>query len=244
MTERMKGSGSSWAGCWGGLICLLAFSTALYGMGANPGDAPGKTGKRGGAATPAQVKPTIPEFIQIVVPVGTPLRARLNLPLKTSMARVGSIFHATLIEPLAVGGQVIAPMGIPLEGFVSRVSPPNRFRGGGILELRLRRLILQDQRSYFFSTDPLVKDGKSTLTRNIGLIAAGGILGAGLGSMLGQTAGALIGIGVGGGTGTVLSWATGSTDLAWPAGCEMIFRLSSPITAAVKPTPTSAAGPK
>ena len=244
MPERMRGSGSTWAMCWGAVLCLLAFTTTLYGLGANPGDAPGQAGKRGGATTPAQAKPAIPEFIQIVVPVGTPLRARLNLPLKTSTVRVGSIFHATLMEPLAVGGQVIAPLGIPLEGFVSRVSPPDRFRGGGVLELRLQRLILQDQRSYFFSTDPLVKAGKSTLTRNIGLIAAGGILGAGLGSMLGQTAGALIGIGVGGGSGTVLSWATGSTDLALPAGSEIIFRLSSPITAAVKPTPTSTVGPK
>jgi hypothetical protein len=226
------------------LLCFLVFSSGAYGMGSNKGTAPAKPPRKVGATAPAAAQPAVPELIQIVVPVGTPIRSRLNLTLKTSAVQGGSLFHATLTEPLAVSGQVMAPMGIPLEGFVSRVSAPGRFQGGGTLELRLQRMILPDQKAYFFSTDPFIKEGKTTLTRNIGLIAAGGIVGAGLGSLLGQTAGALIGIGVGGGTGTVLSWATGNTELALPAGSEMLFRLSSPITMTVKPTPTSTVGPK
>ncbi|MBI5586333.1 MAG: hypothetical protein HY892_21185 [Deltaproteobacteria bacterium] len=225
------------------VICFLAPVSGLYGMGANQGAAP-KVGKKSGPTAPQPAKPAVPEFIQIVVPVGTPIRSRLNLTLKSSSARAGSIFHATLIEPLVAGGQVIAPLGIPLEGFVSKVSSPGRFRGGGSLELHLQRLILPDQKSYFFSTESFVKSGRETLTRNIGLIAAGGIIGAGLGSMLGHTAGALIGVGVGGGTGTVLSWATGTTELTLPAGTELIFKLSSPVAVTIKPILTTTSGPK
>jgi hypothetical protein len=250
MTERIKARdrllpGFEWSLVGIFVLGALIFSSGVYGMGANKGAAPpGKSVKKGGATPPAAAKPAVPETIQVVVPVGTPIRSRINLTVKTSAAKAGSIFHATLIEPLVVSGQVIAPLGVPLEGFISKSIPPGRFQGGGLLELRLQRLILPDQQTYFLSTDPFVKEGKTTLTRNIGLIAAGGIVGAGLGSMLGQTVGALIGIGVGGGTGSVLSWAAGGTELTLPTGSEMIFKLSSPLTVTIRPTPSSTAGPK
>jgi hypothetical protein len=246
-SRRFGGPGKPCCGwTWIGIvvICFLASASGLYGLGANQGAAPPKTGKKGSPAPPQAAKPVVPEFIQLVVPVGTPIRSRLNITLKSSSAKAGSIFHATLIEPLVVSGQVIAPLGIPLEGFVSKASSPGRFRGGGSLELHLHRLILPDQKTYFFSTAPFVKSGKVTLTRNIGLIAAGGILGAGLGSMLGQTAGALLGVGIGGGTGVVLSWATGAGELTLPAGSEMVFKLTSPVTVTIRPTLSTTVGPK
>ena len=68
-------------------------------------------------------------------------------------------------------------------------------------------------------------------------------MGVGLGSLLGQTAGALIGMGIGGGTGGILAWVTGQSDITLPAGSEASFILSNPITVTIKPVPPRTTGP-
>lgn len=108
----------------------------------------------------------------------------------------------------------------------------------------MTRMVLPDQRGYSFSTDPFVKAGKSNAFRNLSLIAGGGIVGVGLGSLLGKTAGALIGMGIGGGTGGILAWVTGQSDITLPAGSEAAFILSTPITFTIKPVPAGTMGPK
>lgn len=229
--------------CWA-TLSFLTFSSELWAMGSNQGAAPAKAVKKGPPAVRPVVKPAVPEVIQITVPAGASIRARLNQELKTSVVRTGTIFTAGLAEPLVVGGQVVAPLGALLEGFISSLGAPSRFRGGGLMELRLTRIINPDQTAYSLNTQPYAHQGRSNLTRNIGLIVAGGVLGAGLGSMLGQTAGALIGIGIGGGTGTLLSWGMGKSDLILHAGTELVFNLSQPVIFSIKPTPAATVGPK
>jgi hypothetical protein len=188
--------------------------------------------------------PAVPETIQVTLPKGTLIRGQLNQTLRASVLRAGSAFSATLKEPLTVSGQVIAPRGAPLDGFVSKVVPSARFWGGGSIELQLSRLVLPDQRGHSFSTEPLIKAGRSNAFRNISLIAGGGIVGIGLGSLLGQTSGALIGIGIGGGTGGILAWVTGQSDITLPAGSEAVFTLSTPVPFTIKPVLAGTTGPK
>ncbi len=197
--------------------------------------------RKKGVSAPA---PSVPKTIEVSLPAGTLIRVQLNQILRASGLRAGSTFSATLKEPLTVSGQVIAPMGSLLDGFVSKVVPASRFLGGGSLELHLTRMVLPDQRGYSFFTEPFVKAGKSNAFRNLSLLAGGGIVGVGLGSLLGQTAGALIGMGIGGGTGGILAWVTGQTDITLPAGSEAAFILSIPVTFTIKPVPTGAMGPK
>jgi len=229
-----------------GLIFLFTLSSAslvspLWAMGSKKGATSPPAAKKKGSPVPA---PAVPETIQVTLPKGTLIRGQLNQALRASVLRAGSSFSATLKEPLTVSGQVIAPMGSPLDGFVSKVVPSGRFLGGGSLELHLTRLGLPDQRGYFFSTEPFIKAGKSNAFRNISLIAGGGIVGVGLGSLLGQTAGALIGMGIGGGTGGILAWVTGQSDITLPAGSEAAFTLSTPVTFTIKPVPVRTMGPK
>ena len=229
-----------------GLIFLFTLSSAtllssLWAMGSKKGATSAPAAKKKGSPVPA---PAVPETIQVTLPKGTLIRGQLNQALRASVLRAGSSFSATLKEPLTVSGQVIAPMGSPLDGFVSKVVPSGRFLGGGSLELHLTRLGLPDQRGYFFSTEPFIKAGKSNAFRNISLIAGGGIVGVGLGSLLGQTAGALIGMGIGGGTGGILAWVTGQSDITLPAGSEAAFTLSTPVTFTIKPVPVRTMGPK
>ena len=225
------------------LFTLLSTSLAspLWAMGSKKGASSPPAVKKKGSPAPG---PAVPETIQVTLPMGTLIRGQLNQALRASGLRAGSTFSATLKEPLTVGGQVIAPMGSLLDGFVSKVVPASRFLGGGSLELHLTRLVLPDQRGYFFSTEPFIKAGKSNAFRNISLIAGGGIVGVGLGSLLGQTAGALIGMGIGGATGGILGWVTGQSDITLPAGSEASFILSTPVIFTIKAVSPGTMGPK
>jgi hypothetical protein len=233
------------SGALGLIVLFVLVSTSLvsplWAMGSNQGaSSPPATRKK---ATPVPT-PEVPETIQITLPKGSLIRGQLNQTLRASVLRAGSTFSAILKEPLTVRGQIIAPRGSPLEGFLSKVVPSGRFWGGGFLELHLSRLILPDQKGYSFSTEPFIKAGKSNAFRNISLIAGGGIVGVGLGSLLGQISGALIGMGIGGGTGGILAWVTGQSDLTLPAGSEATFSLSTPVTFTIKPISTGTMGPK
>jgi hypothetical protein len=135
-------------------------------------------------------------------------------------------------------------MGSLLDGVVYKVIPVRRFWGGGTLELSLTRLVLPDQKAYFLSTEPFIQAGKSNVFRNLSLITGGGIVGVGLGSLLGKITGALVGMGIGSGTGGILSWVTGPSDIRLAAGTEVVFKLSSPVTFTIRPTPTQTVGPK
>jgi hypothetical protein len=208
-------------------------------MGGKPGAPSAPIAKKKGVPAPS-----VPETITVSLPAGTLIRGQLNQVLRASVLRAGSTFPATLKEPLTIGGQVIAPMGSLLDGFVSKVIPVRRFWGGGTLELNLTRLVLPDQKSYPLSTEPFIRAGKSHAFRNLSLIVGGGILGVGLGSLLGKITGALVGMGIGSGTGGILAWVTGPSDISLAAGTEVVFKLSSPVTFTIKPVPSRTIGPK
>jgi hypothetical protein len=213
----------------------------LWAMGGKPGAPAAPAAKKKGLPAPA---PSVPETIRVSLPVGTLIRVQLNQALRASVLRAGATFPVTLKEPLTVGGQVLAPMGSLLDGVVYKVIPVRRFWGGGTLELSLTRLVLPDQKSYPLATEPFIRAGKSHAFRNLSLIAGGGIVGVGVGSLLGQMTGALIGMGIGGGTGGILAWVTVPSDISLAAGTELVFKLSSPVTFTIRPTPTQTVGPK
>jgi len=214
---------------------LLSLSNplALQAMGS-------KGGKPSNAAPQKGVpKGPIPETIQITVPPGTSFKVTVNQALSSSKNKTGQSFTASLKDPIMLGGQVLVPVGAQFEGFLSRVIESGRFQGTALLEIRLNRVTLPDQSVYVLATEPVLKQGRAHLLRNMGLIGGGAILGAGIGSALGQISGAIIGIGSGGGTGAVLAYVTGKEELTYKTGSEVVFKLSLPITVSVKPNATA-----
>ena len=171
----------------------------------------------------------LPESIQITLPVCTVLKVQLNQSIRTSTHRSGQSFFATLKEPLMLGEKTILPGGIPFIGTISKIVESGHFSGTALIELQLIKVILTDQSTYPLNTKPFQKVGRSHLVRNIGMIGAGAILGAGVGTLLGKIPGAITGIGLGGGIGTVLAYVTGKEDLFLKAGTEVVFVLSGPL---------------
>lgn len=179
----------------------------------------------------------VSETSQIVVPAGTRIKAQLNQSIRTSTHRTGQSFFATLKDPLVVGGQTVFPAGVPLFGLISTIRESGYFSGTALIELQLVRVMTSSEINYPLTSEPFQKIGRAHLLRNIGLIGGGAILGAGLGSVLGQVSGALIGIGLGGGTGTVLAYVTGKEELFLKAGTELVFKLARPLTVSFSSPP-------
>jgi hypothetical protein len=212
------------------LMFLIFGVPELVAMGVNKGQAPPKT---------QSLKPSsvVSETVQAVVPAGTPIKIQLNQSLRTSTHRSGQSFFATLKEPIVIKEQALVPVGVPLIGVISQSRESGHFSGSALIELQLTRIILPDGTTLPITTETFKKTGRAHLLRNIGLIGIGGILGAGLGNLLGKIPTALIGIGAGGGIGAVLAYVTGKEDLFIRDKTDLEFKVTSPFTVLIQPSP-------
>ncbi|MBI4763712.1 MAG: hypothetical protein HY787_03800 [Deltaproteobacteria bacterium] len=204
----------------------------LMAMGVNKGQAPPKNQS-------LKPSPVVSEPVQAVVPAGTPIKIQLNQPLRTSTHRNGQSFFATLKEPMVIKGLLLVPAGVPLIGVISQSRESGHFSGSALIELQLTRIILPDGTTLPIATETFTKTGRAHLVRNIGLIAVGSILGAGLGNLLGKIPAALIGIGFGGGVGAVLAYVTGKEDLFVRGGTDLDFKVARPFSLLIQPSSAS-----
>jgi len=194
----------------------------LQAMGTKQGENPPKT----------QIQKSAPgasDNIQVIVPIGTSVKVQLNQSIRIATHRSGQSFFATLKEPIRVGSQTLVSEGIPLIGVISRSVESGHFAGRALIELRLVRIMMPDEKIYPLETEPFRKTGRAHSLRNLGLIGVGAIVGAGLGNLLGQIPGALLGLGFGGGIGAVMAYVTGKEDLFIKTGSELVFKLARPL---------------
>ena len=85
-----------------------------------------------------------------VLPAGSVIKIRLNHSVGTKLNRPGERFDATLVSPLMVNGQVVAPAGADVHGIVRESRPSGRLKGRAVLtmglesiEIGVRRVPLQ-----------------------------------------------------------------------------------------------------
>ena len=69
------------------------------------------------AQTPWNVVPMTPPGGH-VIPAGTQIRVRIDIPLSTNWSRRGDTFTATLVDTLLVNGKMVLPPGTPVIGHV------------------------------------------------------------------------------------------------------------------------------
>jgi hypothetical protein len=168
----------------------------------------------------------------IVVPSGTRIRVRLDQTLDTRFSRAGSIFDATLVEPIVEGGRVVVPRHTRFVGTVVAAKRSGRFRGRAYMHVTLRSFRLNGVK-YRIATAPDSRASGSHKKRNLALVGGGSATGAGIGAIAGGGAGALIGAGVGAAAGATTEFITGKKDVRLPAETPMVFSLRFPIQ--VKP---------
>ena len=196
------------------------------------------------AVTPApapaaqeQAPPPPPQ--PIVIPAGTNVVVRMGETLSSKTAQDGQTFTGTLANGIASHGKVVIPAGSTVTGTVSEAKSAGKFKGEGILAIRLASVNVRGV-PHNVSTDEYVVTQKGKGKRSAVAIGGGAGAGALIGGLAGGGKGAAIGALVGAGAGTAGAAFTGNKELSIPAESAVTFRTTSAITIEPRQPATSA----
>jgi len=176
------------------------------------------------------------------VPVGTPLRVKLETTLSTFSSKAGDPFSGKVMDPVVVGGKIMIPAGASVEGRVTLVREPRRIAGKPTIGLFPETLVLPGGGRFMLNA-PVVDTnlGRGTDVNQegqfkgdghdrrdlaeIGIGTGGGML---TGGLIGGGAGVLIG-GAVGATATTVHWLVRRRQATLPKGTELTLELSRPL---------------
>lgn len=182
-----------------------------------PTSAPART-----AAAPVPPPPPV------VVPESTVLTVRLGQALGSKTTQTGTVFSATMANPITIGGKVVIPEGSEASGVVREAKKAGRFKGAAILTLELTTLTVNGHK-YNVHSEPTTQQSTGKGKRTAGMVAGGTGAGAAIGGLAGGGKGAAIGALAGAAAGTVGA-ATGNREINLPSEAALSFRLTQPLT--------------
>jgi hypothetical protein len=160
----------------------------------------------------------------IQVPAGTNINVRLIDAINVDLAKPGQTYHASVDDPLMMGGNVVIPRGSDVLLTAAAVKQAGRFKGSDEISLKINTITVNGK-PFAVVTDPVTQkggsEGKKTARRTIGVAG----LGAAIGGIAGGGTGAAIGAVAGAGVGTAAS--AGGQTLKIPSETRFQFRLAS-----------------
>jgi hypothetical protein len=182
-------------------------------------------------------------YLMASLPAGTAVKMKLDTMISTRTSRSGQRFAGRVTEGVRLNGRTIIPVGASLEGRIARVQDRRRIRGTPTIDLRPDTIIMPSGDRYTISLvavdtsarpDVDVNDeGKlkgrghdNSDWRETGIVAAGGAI---AGGVIAGGEGALIGAGVGA-TATMVHWLMRTRSATLPAGTEIVWELSRPMS--------------
>jgi len=177
------------------------------------------------------------------LPVGTAVRMKLETPLYSASTKAGDNFAGRILEDIKLDNKVVIPVGASLQGHVMQVTDPRRIKGKATIQLRPESVTLPNGQRFVMSAAVVdtnkvngtdVDDegrikGPGHGSHDALEMGAGTGAGALIGGLVGGGKGLLIGAAIGAG-GTVTHWLTKKNSAYLPAGSEIIFELSRPMT--------------
>jgi hypothetical protein len=183
------------------------------------------------ANTPA---PPPPQPVTYTIPAGTRVTVRLAQTISSKTANEGDSFDATVTSPIVVKGKTLVPTGSTASGTVTASNSRGKFKGQGVLSLRLTSLRINGTPTPIdSSTWNRTLKGKGK--RTAGFIGGGGGAGALIGGLAGGGKGALIGGLAGAGAGTAAGALTGNEQVVVGAESPLTFSLVNGVTVRVTP---------
>lgn len=177
------------------------------------------------------------------LPAGTAVKMKLETPISTRTNKSGDRFAGRVTEGVTLNGRTIIPVGASLEGRIARAHDSRRIRGTPIIDLRPDTIIMPSGDRYALNAvivdtsarpDVDVNDeGKlkgrghdGSDWKETGIVAAGGAI---AGGVFKGFHGALVGAGVGA-TASMVHWLVKTRSATLPAGTEIVWELSRPIS--------------
>ena len=177
---------------------------------------------------PAPVNGTIPATLTL--PSGAFMTVRINQWLSSDRNKTGDTFYATLVEPLVVGGVVVAPRDASVIGTVTEVKKSHS-DSSSLLGLQLTGLTLVDGEQLPIQSQVMERNGTTTPTgRQVGAVATGTAVGAGVGAVAAGGVGAAVGAGIGAIASSVGVVATRGRPTEVYPETMMTFRLDAPVS--------------
>jgi hypothetical protein len=163
------------------------------------------------------------------IPAGTPLTVRTTNTISTKTAATGSVFEATLEEPLVIDGYTVAGKGATVEGVVTKADPGGRVKGVASLTVAVRSVTTDDGRRLPIRTDTVSEEAGKARGKDARRIGIATGIGAAIGAIAGGGKGAAIGAGAGAAGSTGLALATRGQAAEIPAESKLTFKLTSPV---------------
>lgn len=165
----------------------------------------------------------------VTIPTGTQIQVRMIDTVDSQTDKVGDKFQATLDQPLAVNGQLVAARDSTVYGQLVSSSQAGRIAGRSELRLELTGINIGG-RIVPISTSAYEVAGKSRGKQTAERTGIGAGLGAVIGAIAGGGRGAAIGAGIGGGAGAASQVITHGQDVHIPSETLLDFTLAQPLT--------------
>jgi hypothetical protein len=150
------------------------------------------------------------------IPAGTPVAVHLRATLSSATARSGDSFEATLLEPIIVRGQTLAPRGTILAGRVQEARPAGPLQDSGYMRLALTAVSLQG-RSFSIQTSSIFLKGGLPQKHDLRVTTAA------------QRKTTLLGASIASGSAVPVPYASVNQDAAVAPGRLLTFRLVQPL---------------
>jgi hypothetical protein len=171
----------------------------------------------------------LPEPQLVTVPEGTEIVVRMVNTLSTNRNLPGDTFEATLEQPLAVSGWLVAPKGSRVEGRVLESKKAGRVKGVAELSFNLVSLTTAEGKTVDIATAALGQAGEKSRGEDMKRIGWGAGIGAIIGAIAGGGKGAAIGAGTGAGAGAGTVLVTRGETVVVPTETRVTFRLLEPL---------------
>lgn len=176
--------------------------------------------------------PAIRAAGETVLPEGTLISLQLNDHLSTKGNNEGDAFTAVVIEPVTSGGRIVIPKGSSVNGSISRILRPGRFKGKAVMNLLFQSIQIPGHGQLpilatLVRVDPEGNAGvryegsvvgETSGGKEVGSIVTPGVAGSGIGAGIGRPMGLA----------TVFS--TRGKDLQVRRGATMEISLDKPLT--------------
>jgi hypothetical protein len=161
------------------------------------------------------------------VPSGTIVTVRTIDAISSNKSDIGDTFHATLEDPIIVGGRTLAPKGADVTLRVANVDESSGITGTEDIAIELAELRL-DGRTYPVNSTDAQVSSKNRSSESIKVIGGTAVLGAIIGAIAGGGKGAAIGAATGAGAGAAIQAIRGQKVEIAPESI-LQFSLAEPL---------------
>jgi hypothetical protein len=209
------------------------------GSAAMQNQAPAAQAPQQGTAPVAPTQDSTMPPATLTLPSGSYITVRTNQTLSSDHNQQGDIFSATLMQPVVVGGFVVAQSGQSVFGRVAEAKKAGMVKGVSQLKLELTGLTLVDGQNVNLQSLLVDRRGPTSVGRDAAAVGGTTALGAALGAAAGWGTGAAIGAGAGAAAGLIGVLFTRGYPTILPPETLLTFQLSAPVSVDTTRTPSA-----